>query len=379
MGFPEPWLLPARGSPKLLACLMTVTPPRPFYLQGQAPVALPEGVTRLAWEVEKVKWQNARIRAFLGCIHLLEEVLDSNYALLHCSPDRLLVIWRKVGRVSRLIRREIGPLLKAPSSIPSLEAALCSAKSGLAILEKTVLADLDRYPAFVQPGHLIQIRKILCVSIGKLHAFLQDTLSQLMAADPRSEHDSDYYLSKQFPQDIEEAEWLYTTVDRLHTFLASLGRICSDNLSSLADAMRREQTLPSDGRWEETEIFIQLLLQDLTPLLKQTLALRGIRFDEMEALDRYAFELPARCGQVLELRAMGDEIAERLTHQARSSHGADEGIIRNLIFNHAILATKLASLLVDIEKTFCDLKSFVPLWLASIEQRRALVLKKDGD
>ncbi|MEE8139245.1 MAG: hypothetical protein V3T81_10335, partial [Thermoanaerobaculia bacterium] len=283
----------------LPSLVMTVTPPRPFYLQGQAPVALPEGVTRLAWEVEKVKWQNSRIRAFLGCIHLLEEVLDSNYALLHCSPDRLLVIWRKVGRVSRLIRREVAPLLKAPSSIPSLEAARSSANTGLAYLEKTVLADLDRYPAFVQRGHLIQIRKILCVSIGKLHAFLQDTLSQLMASDPRSEHDADYFLSKQFPQDIEEAEWLYTTVDRLHTFLASLGRICSDKLSTLADAMRREQTLPSDGRWEETEVFIQLLLQDLTPLIKQTLALRGIRFDEMEALDRYAFELPARCGQVL--------------------------------------------------------------------------------
>ncbi|MEE8278059.1 MAG: hypothetical protein V3R89_05005, partial [Thermoanaerobaculia bacterium] len=51
----------------------------PFYLQGQAPVALPEGVTRLAWEVEKVKWQNSRIRAFLGCIHLLEVLVTDSW------------------------------------------------------------------------------------------------------------------------------------------------------------------------------------------------------------------------------------------------------------------------------------------------------------
>ena len=349
----------------------------PHGLQDQQ-LALPKPVTRLDWEIEKIKWQNPRIRAFLGCIQLLEEVLDSNYALLHCSPDRLLEIWRKVGRVSSLIRKELAPLIKAPCSIPTLDVAVESAKASLAVLEETVLSELDRYPAFVQPGHVIQIRKVLCVSIGKLHAFLQDTLSHLMAADPRSTHDADYYLSKQFPHDIEEAEWLYTTVDRLSTYLASLGTMCADSLSSIADTMRQEQTLPTGSRWEETEIFIRLLLQDVTPLLKQTLALRGIRFDEMEVLDRYAFELPAKCAQVLELRAMGDEVADRLIHQARSSNGGEAAIIRNLTFNHAILASKLASLLVDIEKAFRDLSSFVPLWLASIEQRRALVLTKDG-
>ncbi len=357
---------------------MTVTPPDSPLSEKSSEGELPEGVRPLDWEIEKVKWQNPRIRAFLGCIHLLEEVLDSNYAILHCSPERLQEIWRKVGRVSRLIRSQISPLLKPASVIPKLEAARSNGAASLAVLEKTVLADLDGYPAFLHPGQLAPLRKTLCVSIGKLHAFLQDSMSQLMAADPRSTYDADYYLSKQFPQDIEEAEWLYATVDRLAAYLSSLGKICAQKLSSVAEIMRREKALPSGPVWEETEIFIRLLIKDLTPLLKQTLALRGIRFDEMEVLDRYAFELPSKCTHILELRAMGEEIAERLTRDARRSRDHQDVIIRNLTFTHAVLADRIAFLLLDIEKTFRDLRAFVPVWLSSIENRRALLLKKSG-
>jgi hypothetical protein len=142
--------------------------------------------------------------------------------------------------------------------------------------------------------------------------------------------------------------------------------------------MRQEETLPSGPLWEETEIFIRLLVKDLTPLLKQTLSLRGIRFDEMEVLDRYAFELPSKCTQILDLRTMGEEIAERLTREARKSRNHQEGIISNLTFTHSVLANRIAFLLLDIEKTFRDLRSFVPIWLSSIESRRALLLKKSG-
>jgi len=41
-------------------------------------------------------------------------VLESNYALLHCSPERLLDIWSKVRKVSQLIRRQLSPLLDVP-------------------------------------------------------------------------------------------------------------------------------------------------------------------------------------------------------------------------------------------------------------------------
>ncbi|HYN20470.1 MAG TPA: hypothetical protein VE078_05890, partial [Thermoanaerobaculia bacterium] len=91
-------------------------------IQGGGHLAtLPEGVTALDWALERVNYQNPRIRAFLGCIRLLDGVLESNYALLHCSPERLLDIWRKVRQVADLIRNRLSPLLEVRSKIPILE------------------------------------------------------------------------------------------------------------------------------------------------------------------------------------------------------------------------------------------------------------------
>ena len=61
---------------------------------GGYQVELPQGITVADWGLERVRVQNPSIRSYLGCIRLLEEVLDSNYAILHCSPERLLKIWR---------------------------------------------------------------------------------------------------------------------------------------------------------------------------------------------------------------------------------------------------------------------------------------------
>jgi len=54
---------------------------------GDREAGLPEGVTAADWGLERVRVQNPSIRSYLGCIRLLEEVLDSNYAILHCSPS----------------------------------------------------------------------------------------------------------------------------------------------------------------------------------------------------------------------------------------------------------------------------------------------------
>src|SRR5512136_3110562 len=71
---------------------------------GRYEVELPQGVTAADWGLERVRVQNPSIRCYLGCIRLLEEVLDSNYAILHCSPERLLKIWRQVEQVCQLMR-----------------------------------------------------------------------------------------------------------------------------------------------------------------------------------------------------------------------------------------------------------------------------------
>lgn len=346
---------------------------------GNHQVPLPEGVTAADWALERVSVQNPRIRSFLGCIRLLEGVLESNYALLHCSPERLLDIWGKVRQVTELIRTQLKPLLQVPSRIPRLEEARQSSALGLEMLNDHVLADLAAFPVQVPPDQLLALRKLLCVSIGQLHAFLQDTFGHIMAGDPRSLHDADYFLSRRFPQDIEEAEWLHSTVERLRDYLQALEDIHPRLLSNVAETLRREETLPSKQAWAETRELIDELLKGLTPKLKEVLALRGVRFYEMELLDRHAVEIPIRCRLVYECHAGAAETVAALKGTQGESRAEREQNVRDLMQTHAVLGRRLASLLTDLDANLRDLLAFLPLWLKSIEKRRALLLKKSAE
>ena len=346
---------------------------------GPQTVLLPEGVTPEEWNFERVHTQNPRIRVFLGCIRLLDEVLESNYALLHCSPERLLDIWRKVREISDVIRNRIGPLLESPSKIPPLEEARQTAQSSLGLLDRHVLRAIDRFPEEVQPDDLLEIRKLLCVSIGQIHAFLQDTFGELMAKDPRSLHDADYFLSKRFPKDIEEAEWLHATLVRLRAYLKKLDQIRPQHLTEPAAQMRREETLPGRPGWRGPRFFLEILLNGLTPKLKEILPMRGVRFYEMELLDRYATELPARCRIAIELHEAGSEALDAMKAAAPAATAARaerEQSVRDLLAGHGALSLRLATLLTEIERLLQDLVAFVPLWLEAVEKRRALLLKR---
>ncbi|MEM6454245.1 MAG: hypothetical protein AAF772_04050 [Acidobacteriota bacterium] len=346
---------------------------------GDQKLPLPAGVDAARWGLERVRVQNPRIRAFLGCIRLLGDVMESNYAILHCSPERLIEIWRKVRKVTSLIREDIAPLLERPSCIPRLEEARASADTSLVMLSRTVLSQVERLPRELPADRLLEVRKLLCVSIGQLHAFLQDTFSQLMASDPRSQHDADYFLSKRFPQDIEEAEWLHATVGRLHRYLYDdMTPRRDEQLRPLIESLALRRRLPEGTAWVHGEIFLNHLLSELTPKLKEILALRGIRFHEMEILDRYACDLPVRCEQVLHLyRLFGDlqvrfgevqgiEQAQRL--QSEQDLGAC-----HIAFSHY-----MEQHLLEVDRMLNDLMAFVPIWLRGIEKRRALLLHRSG-
>ena len=179
---------------------------------GRYEVELPEGVTAADWGLEKVRVQNPSIRSYLGCIRLLEEVLDSNYAILHCSPERLLKIWRQVEEVGRLMRSELLPTLELRSVVPGLDVARRHALDSFHELRETVLTAMDRCEPPLRADQLPELRKLLCLWIGKVYGFLRDTFGEIVASDPRSRHDADYFLSKRFAQDIEESEWLYSSV-----------------------------------------------------------------------------------------------------------------------------------------------------------------------
>ena len=205
---------------------------------GKYEVELPEGVTAADWGLERVRVQNPSIRSYLGCIRLLEEVLDSNYAILHCSPERLLKIWRQVEQVCQLMRSELLPTLEEPSVIPSLADARSHAGDSFRALAETVLTAMERCGHPLRADQLPEARKLLCVSIGKISAFLRDTFGEIVANDPRSRHDADYFLSRRFAQDIEESEWLYSAVYELDELLDGLEKACSAELTDSLPTIR---------------------------------------------------------------------------------------------------------------------------------------------
>jgi hypothetical protein len=346
---------------------------------GDHQVALPEGVTVSDWALERIHWQNPRIRAFLGCIRLLEGVLESNYSLLHCSPERLLDIWGKVRQVAKLIRTRISPLLRGHSRVPALEEARLSAELSLNLLAAHVLDNLERFPAEVPPARLGEIRKLLCISIGQLHAFLQDTFGELMAKDPRSLHDADYFLSRRFPQDIEEAEWLHATVTRLQEYVQKLEQVRPLHLTALIERMRLDQAMPISSVWEDTRVFVDVLLNGLTPKLKEVLALRGVRFQEMEILDRYAVELPIQCRILFALHDAGSEAVAAMKAADSAASGERQQNVRDLRGAHAAISRRMADLMNSLDVSLRDLVAFLPLWLEGIERRRALLLRRSSE
>ena len=205
--------------------------------RGQSPpgpVQLPAGVTLADWALEQTRWQNPRIRSFLGCIRVLDEVFESNFAILNCSPRRLQVIWTQVRKVATEIRSGIAPLLRSPSVIPELEDARGASEEYLDILDERLLTQLDTFPEIVGDDREAELRRLLCVAMGQIHAFLLDTLGGILAADPRSQHDSDYFLERRFARDVDEAEWLLDSVVALEAYLDRLLATRRQSLAGVA-------------------------------------------------------------------------------------------------------------------------------------------------
>lgn len=349
------------------ANLVTAAPQ--IILVNDQEIELPPGVTVAQWALERVRDQNPRIRAFLGCNRLLAEVLESNYAILHCSPERLVEIWRRVRRVTDVLRNEVAPLLRNPSCVPRLEEARVRADGALRLLDGGVLANLDRFPEILSQDQVQPVRKLLCVSMGKVSAFLQNAFGDLVANDPRSVYDADYFLSRRFPQDIEEAEWLFAAVSKLRGFLAGLETQRVALLQPLAEYLRRHRALPDSGLWQPAESFFDKVRNELVPRLKEILALRGIRFNEMEILDRYAIEIPTLCRMVDEVQVAAREAIAVLADANSSAHKA----------LHRAFAQHLLARIGDIDAHLRDLVAFVPLWIRGLEQRRALLLHRPVD
>ncbi len=337
---------------------------------------LPAGVELSDWESEKANVQNPSIRSYLGCIRLLEEVLDSNYAILHCSPRRVLKIWRQVREVCELMGSELSPLLAESSVIPALAGARGHAHVRFRGLEKTVLSEVERYPRVLPADQVSEIRKLLCLSIGKIYAFLRDTLGEILAEDPRSQHDADYFLSKRFAQDIEESEWLYASVYELCEYVGPLLNTCSPTFESILLQIRNDQMIPHDDAWAQVKEVLDTLLDTLVPKLYEVLTLRGIRVYDLEILDKYAFEIAHRCKSLPEVYAVGRDAIERIKKDGGESLPERHQVVTDLFHCHRAAGERMVPLLAALQELLSDLATYLPIWRASIEKRRALLVSK---
>ncbi len=339
---------------------MTMTRDERGLLRAQTPVPLPKGIVERAWEEERMQVQNPRIRAFLRCIETLEGARESNYALLHCSPGRINEILGSVREVSLMIRAEVTPLVASTSIIPELENARESIEMYLESIEREVLVPLDRFSARIGEDRLDEVRRLLCVAIGKLHAFLIDSQSQLLAADPRSQHHADYFLSRKFPKDVEEAEWLHSSVLRLAAILEELEKGRESALVRPAAQIGSNRGPVSPSAWGLTESYVAAVRKALLPHLREVLTLKGIRVSEIELVEGQGTHLQSECALALELHSLATRI------------GGESGSAAAV----AVLASRLSEILSSISFRIRDLGAFLPLWERGISQRRALLLKR---
>jgi hypothetical protein len=344
---------------------------------GKYDVELPQGVTAADWGLERVRVQNPSIRSYLGCIRLLEEVLDSNYAILHCSPERLLKIWSQVEQVCLLMHSELLPTLQEPSVIPSLADARSHAEESFHALAETVLTEMERYGNSPRADQLPEVRKLLCVSIGKISGFLRDTFGEIVANDPRSRHDADYFLSRRFAQDIEESEWLYSAVYELDELLDGLEKACTAELTESLERMRRDRTIPPEPEWEQTRKLLDILLSDLMPKLKEVLSLRGIRVDDMESLEAHASNLSTDCRSLMEVYGVGRDVIEQLKGVGAPTLDDREQRVKDLISCHRVVSGRMIERLTRLQVSLRELARHIADSKAGIEKRRALVLSKD--
>lgn len=344
-----------------------------------AGVELPPGVSPAEWSKERTQVQNPRIRSYLGCIRLLEEVLDSNYAILHCSPERFLKIWRQVRKVCGLIRGELAPTLKFPSVVPDLEVARANSRSAYRELFTTVLSEIERHPEHLPSAELPQLRERMCVWIGKLHGFLQESFGEIVANDPRSRHNADYFLSKRFAQDIEESEWLYSTVYDLSDYLDGLSKVCSSELGTLIARLRAERMLPHETTWKTTRDLLETLRDELASKIHEVVGLRGIRFDDMKALEGYATGISHDAVALLACCRVGRDVIEELKAAGGASFDAREQSVMDLLTCHATLCRTMLELASTLNALVQDLATYVPNWLSRVEKRRALMWSKIPD
>ncbi len=344
--------------------------------ESKKPLELPEGVNPAEWALEKNAWQNPRIRCFLGCIRHLDDVLESNFALLHCSPSRLKTIWAIVLEVSDLIRTDLAPLLEAGSKVPELDEAIREARRGVEELEQSVLARLDGLPRKPKNDEVDRLRPLLCEVVGRMHSSVMEALGRIMEADPRSRQDSDFFLSRQFARDVDDAEWLHTSVVRLEKYVMRIDRFRPSSLSSVAQFIIAEGTLPSEGVWATTQLFLDELTDHLVPQLQKMVGLRGIRLEELQIIKGFVSGIPQHCAVISGIFQFGGSAVDAIEGATADHADCADNKCRAVEAIKELATTQLVTQINAIDEDVAKLAAFIPEWRGKLTERRALAFLK---
>jgi len=307
----------------------------------------------------------------------MDGVLESNFSILHSSPARLFEIWDTVRTVSTLVKNNLTPLTEQGSALPELDRAIRNARDKLTDLDGEVFAHLNDFPRRPEERQFDELRRTLCITIGKLHGFLVDTLGEILAADPRSSHDVDYFIARKFPGEVEESEWLQSSVSALDRDLIHLNLRRQADLGSVIDAMEATDRLPSPEAWQRLVVFLSGLAFDFAPKLKAVAGLRAIRFGELEVLQAHAHDLTETCRVVSELYATSSAVLDTLEPSVNPNDTQVTHRVAGEV--ERVLCSGILTGLRGVEDEIRDLTTFIPLWSSSILKRRALMLRAKDD
>ena len=215
---------------------------------------------------------------------------------------------------------------------------------------------------------------MLCVAIGQLHSFLLDALGEMLARDPRSLGDTDSYLTRKFARDVDEAEWLHESVSRLEEYLLAFMATESKDLERVGQCMAEQQRVPSPDEWQPVKECLDGVSNGIVSRLKKVLGLKGMRLSELELLDHHASQLPSICQTLTELHGSGLATLSGIEQQLRASQReACDAVVETI---HAEFASRLRILMRELHNHVRDLATYLPVWRQSIENRRAMILRR---
>jgi hypothetical protein len=191
-----------------------------------------------------------------------------------------------------------------------------------------------------------------------------------MASDPRATHDADYYLSRHFPRDVEEAEWLYESICSLDRYLCELEERRDALLQEAMKRLETSKVIPDPDNCSSTDSFLDQLVSDLAPKLRELAALRAIRLEELELLTNFANEIPTEAQIVSELAESSRQAVSVIPDDPAADHGtADTSEL------HRALIARLVPRMRSLDDSLRDLAIFVPVWRQGVSQRRALLFR----